>query len=108
LILDGHRIRNRQGLCAVRPGAHAIDGAPACFNPNKVVAQIVELLLDARLARLADGHHADHRSNPDRDAQHGQDAAHLVPEQRHHRGTQQSRAIHEDSSQGIFLAFADK
>ncbi len=72
LALDGLGVGNRQCDCVMRPGADAVDRAPAGFNPHEVVAQIVELLFDAGLARLANGHHANHRRNPDSDSQDGQ------------------------------------
>lgn len=43
----------------------------------------IELLVDAGLFRFADGHNTDHRGNPDGDAQDGQNASHLIPEQSH-------------------------
>ncbi len=90
-------------------GAHAVDGAAAGLNPHEIVAQIIKLLFDARLSRLADGHHADYGGNSDGDAQHSQYAAHFIPEQRHHCRTQQSRSIHGFTSIAIlFLSSRDK
>jgi len=65
--------------------AHSVHGTAACLNPNEVVSQIVQLLLDARLARFTDGHNANHCGNADGDAKHSQQAAHLVSRQRHQR-----------------------
>lgn len=65
------------------PGADAVDGAPAGLDPHEVVAQVVELLLDLDRPGLADGDNADHRPDADGNAQHGEDAAHLVA----HQGT---------------------
>jgi hypothetical protein len=87
----------------VRPGPHPIDSAAASLNPNKIVSQIIELLFDARLPRLANRHYADHGGDSNGDAQHGQYAAHFVPEQRHDSGTQQSRAIHESTPCAILV-----
>jgi hypothetical protein len=66
----------------VRARAHAVHRAAPCFNPYKVIAQIIQLLLDPRLSRFANGDNANHRCDPDSDAQDRQDAAHFVSEQR--------------------------
>jgi hypothetical protein len=55
-------------------GAHAIHGPPAFLDPHEVVAKVVELLLDARLAGFTYSDNADDGSDPDRDAEDGQDA----------------------------------
>ena len=64
----------------------AVYRAAARFNPDKVIPEIVELLLDAGLPRFADGHNANDCRNPDSDAQHRQNAAHLVSEERNESG----------------------
>jgi hypothetical protein len=66
----------------VRARAHAVHRAASGFNPYKVIAQIIQLLLDARLSRFADSHNANHRCDPDGYPQDRQDAAHLVSEER--------------------------
>ena len=65
----------------MRSGADAVDRAPARFDPDEVVTEIVELLLDAGLSRFANGYDANHRGDPDGDAEDGEDASHLVAEQ---------------------------
>ena len=61
-------------------GAYTVDCATARFNPDEVVSKIVELLLDARLSRLADGYYTDDLSYSDGDPKDGKNASHLVPE----------------------------
>src|ERR1700686_655251 len=70
----------------VRPGPSALDGAAARFDPHEIVAEIVHLLFNARLASFADGYHADHGGDADSDAHDGQHAAHFISEQGHKRG----------------------
>jgi hypothetical protein len=84
LILDGNSVAHNQGLRAVGAGAPAIDGAAARFDPNEIVAEIVELLFDASLAGFADGHDANHRSDANGDAEDGQHAAQFVAQQGDH------------------------
>jgi hypothetical protein len=93
LILDGHRVGDRQGCRVSRAGAHSADGPTARFDPDEIVAEIVELLLDAHLAGLADGDDADHCRDPDRDPEDRQKAPHFVPEQRHQSGSKQARVV---------------
>ena len=93
MILDGDRVGQHQRLCPVCSRANTVDGAPAGLNPHKIVAQIVELLLDPRLPRFSYGHDANNRRNPDGDAQDRQDAAHFIPEQCHKGRSQQRRVI---------------
>ena len=83
LVLDGYGVGHNQRLRIMRARAHAVDRAPASLNPDEVVPQIIQLLLDSRLSRFANGHDADHGGNPDGDPQNRQDASHLVSEQRH-------------------------
>jgi hypothetical protein len=49
---------------------------------DESVTEVPEVLLHAGLPGLSDRHHADHGSNPDRDAEDRERAAQLVPEQR--------------------------
>ena len=70
-----------EGRYPVRAGAYAIDGAAACFDPHEIVAKIIHLLFDTRLASFADGYHTDHGSDADGDAHDGQHAAHFISEQ---------------------------
>jgi hypothetical protein len=51
------------------------------------------LLLDAGLTRFTDGHNTNHGRDSDRYAQDRQDAAHLVPKERHHGGLKESCVI---------------
>ncbi len=86
LVLDGNGIRHHQCFCIVRARAHAVHGTASCFNPDKIIPEIVQLLLDAGLSRLADGHDANDGRNPYRDSQDSQDAPHLISEQRNESG----------------------
>ncbi len=94
LILNGHSIAHHQRFRAVCSGAPAIDGASPRFNPYKIVAKAVELLLDARLARFSNRHHANHRRDPDGDAQDRKNTPQFVSQQRDERRAQQARVIH--------------
>jgi hypothetical protein len=78
----------------VSAGADAIDRAASGFNPDEVVSQVVEVLLDSGLPGIADGHNTDDSGNPNGDTQNRQDASHLVAQQGHHRGPKQSSVVH--------------
>jgi hypothetical protein len=66
----------------VRARAHAIHRAASRLNPDKIVPEIVQLLLDTGLSRFADSHDANDCRNAYRYSQDSQDAAHLIPEER--------------------------
>jgi hypothetical protein len=82
LVLDGEGVRHHQRLRVVRARADPVYGAASCFNPDKIIPEIVQLLLDTGLSRFADGHNANDCRDAYRDPQDSQDAAHLVSEQR--------------------------
>ena len=63
-------------------------------NPDEVVSEVVEVLLDSGLPGIADGHYTDDSGNPNGDAQDCQDASHLVPEQGHNCGSKQGSVVH--------------
>ena len=98
MILDGHGVGEHQRFRAVRARANAVDGATSRFNPYKIVAEIIKLMLDPRLTGLADGHHANHRGDPDGDTQDREHASQLVAQQRDDGGPQQRGVIHFSSS----------
>jgi hypothetical protein len=79
-------------------GADAVYRSASSFNPDEVVPQVVELLLDPGLSGVADGHNTDDSGNPNGDAQDRQDASHLVPEEGHHRRSKQGPVVHNSSS----------
>ena len=81
LVFDGDGVGYNQGFGVVSAGAYAVDGAAASFDPNEIVAEIVEMLLDAGLAGLPDGDDADDGGNADGDTEDGQDAAQFVAKQ---------------------------
>src|SRR5665213_255769 len=89
LVPDGNCIGHRKAARTVRSGSHSVHSSPALLDPNKVVAEVVHLLLDLRLAGLADRHDADHRADPDGDPEHGKRAAHLVTDEREKRGAEE-------------------
>jgi hypothetical protein len=82
----------------VSPGLHPIHGTPSGLDPNEVVPQIVQLLLDAGLPSLADSHNTDDRCDPYGYPQNRKDASHLVSEQRYQCGSKQGCVIHDSSS----------
>jgi hypothetical protein len=57
LIFDRDGIGHDQRLRVMRACADAVDRPTARFNPDEVVAKIVQLLLDSRLSGFADGRH---------------------------------------------------
>src|SRR5882757_3889367 len=63
LVLDGHGISHHQRLRIVSAGADAIDRPASGFNPDKVVSQVVEVLLDSGLPGIADGNYTDDSGN---------------------------------------------
>jgi hypothetical protein len=97
LIFEGHGIGHRQRFGVMCPCPDAIDRPPASLNPDKIIPQIVQLQLDPRLSRFADGDDADDRRDSDGYSQNRQDASHLVSKQRHQGGLQQGRVIHRSS-----------
>jgi len=94
LVLDRHRIGERQRLRPAHARSNPVHRPAPGLDPDEVVPEIVHLLLDLGLAGLADGDHADHRGDSDRDAEDGQKASRLVAEQSPERGSEESRAIH--------------
>src|SRR6202041_2752866 len=78
LILDGHGIGHHQRLRIVCACHHAIDRTTARLNPNKVIAQVVQLLLDPSLSGFTDGNNTDYGRNPDTDPQDRENASHLI------------------------------
>ena len=51
-------------------GANPVDGASARFDPDEVVAEVVQMLFDAGLPSLADGNDANYGCDADGNAQH--------------------------------------
>ena len=85
----------------MRACANPVDRPAAGLNPNEVVTEIVQVLLDSRLSRFTDGHNTDHSRNPDGDPENRQDASHLVSEQRHQCRSKESCVVHKsDASLG--------
>src|SRR5439155_22736709 len=92
------RIAQRQGLRAARARAQAVDVAAAGLDPDHVVADTADLLLDLVGRPLAHRHAADDRAHADDDAQHGQNAAHLVARERSQRDSKQLAEIKHATS----------
>src|SRR2546430_5650471 len=67
IFLDGHGISKHKCFGAMSAGANAVDRPPARLNPHKIVAEVIELLFDTRLAGFANSHHANHGSDADGD-----------------------------------------
>jgi hypothetical protein len=63
----------------VGTGPHPIYGAPTGLNPDKIIAQIIELLLYLSLTRVADRNNADNRAYANGNAENRQRTAQLVP-----------------------------
>lgn len=76
----------------------AVDGAAASFDPNEIVAEIVELLLDTSLASFADGDNTDDCGDADGDPQDRENAAHFISEQCDESGSKESRVVHRCSA----------
>src|SRR5262249_10798533 len=69
LILDRDGIGEHQALRPTGSGADPVHGAAPSLDPDEVVPEVPELLLDTRLAGLADRHNADDRGDADGDAE---------------------------------------
>ncbi len=93
LILNSHGVSHHQRLGVMCPSSDAIHRSSSRLNPHKVVAQIVQLLLDARLSCFSDRNNTNDRGDPDGNSQYRQDAAHLVSEQRHQGGSKERRVV---------------
>jgi hypothetical protein len=78
----------------MRARADAVHRSASGFNPDEVVSEVVEVLLDSGLPGIADGHYTDDSGNPNGYAQDCQDASHLVPEQGHNCGSKQGSVVH--------------
>src|SRR5258706_526356 len=79
---------------AARPGADAIHRPSAGLDPDEVVAEVIELLLDPRLTSSPDGHNADDRGDSDGDPEHREQAAHLVSQKCPNGAAQQGQVVH--------------
>src|SRR5262249_48203806 len=69
LILDGGCVGHDQSFRIVSARTHAVYRTATCFDPDKIVTQVVQLLLDARLACFSDCDDTNHRGDPNRDAE---------------------------------------
>jgi hypothetical protein len=94
LVFDGSGVGHGEGRRSVRAGAYAIDRAASGFDPHEIVAEIVHLFFDARLAGFADGYDADYGSDADGDAHDSQQAAHFISEQGDERGAKKCGVVH--------------
>ena len=94
LVLDRNSIGHHQRARIMRARAHSVHRSASSFDPNEVVSEVVQLLLDSRLSRVANCHDTDDRRNPDGDSQNRQDASHLVSEQRNQGGSKKSSVVH--------------
>src|SRR5437763_13978812 len=97
LILNSHGIAHHQRFRTVCTSASAIDGAPARLDPHEILAEAVELLLDARLAGFSNRNDANHGGDPDRDTQDREHTSQFVSQQRNERRPQQTCVIHFSS-----------
>ncbi len=65
LLDDSMGVIEHQRPSAARTRPHAVPGTATGLDPNKVIAQALQLVFDLAAARIADGNHADKRSNAD-------------------------------------------
>ncbi len=94
LLGDGMGVVEHQRPSAARSRPHAVPGPAAGLDPDKVVAQTLQLVFYLAAAGIADGNHADKRSHADGDAQNGEDTAKPVPREGYERFPKQSLEIH--------------
>ena len=99
LPLNGSSIFENQ--CPAAPGTHAytIGRARSRFNPDHVVAQVMQLLFDPCRTGVTDGDHADKRSYAHGDAQNRQGAPDLVSGQLPERFGKNSAQVRQHASQ---------
>ncbi len=69
LILDRDGVGHDQRLRVMGARADAVDCPATRLNPDKVLAEVVQVLLNSCLSRFADGHDTDHSGNPDHDSE---------------------------------------
>src|SRR5712692_1064001 len=74
--------------------AHAIDVSAAGFNPQEIVAQQQELLVDAIGAAFPDGDRTNHGADADSDSEQGQRGAEFVPAHRPQRRANDCSPVH--------------
>jgi hypothetical protein len=74
-------IAKYQSPAAAAANAYSVACTTAGFNPDKVIANFAELVFYTAGTSVADGDHADKRSNAHDDSQHGQEAAYPVAHQ---------------------------
>src|SRR6266481_939102 len=108
LVLNGDSIRHHQSLRIVRAGADAVYRAASCLNPDKIIPEIVQLLLDAGLPRFPDSNDAYDCHNTYRDSQDSQNAAHLISEERNESGLEKSCVVHTISLERNSRAAQDR
>ena len=75
LLLDRVQVPEGQALGPMGAGPHPIDITVAGFNPDNVLAQTADLVLDLSRGTLADRHTAEEGAHPDTDAQGRKHAA---------------------------------
>jgi predicted lipoprotein len=82
LIRDRRRISENE--CAVATGsvADAIAGAAAGLDPDKVVAEILKLLLNTAAAGVSDCDDADERAYTHGNSKNGEQTSNPIPAQR--------------------------
>ena len=98
LVLDRNGIGHHQRARIMRARAHSVDRPAPSFDPDEVVSEVVQLLLDSRLSRVPDCHDTDDRRNSDGNSQNRQDASHLVSEQRNQCGSKECSVVHSSNA----------
>src|SRR5262249_33796041 len=78
LLLDGVHIPQRQALGPMRPRPDPIDIAVASFDPDEVLAQAADLLLDLPRRPLPNRDTTDKGADTDTDSQHTEHTAERV------------------------------
>jgi hypothetical protein len=82
LIQNGLSIPHHQRLATAAADANSIARSATGFNPDEVIADIAELRFHTAGTSITDGDNANERPNAHNDAQHCQEAANAVANQR--------------------------
>jgi hypothetical protein len=94
VLLARVQIPHGEALRSVRPSPHAIDTAGAGLDPDEMLPQAADLVLDLLRGPVSDGHTAHKRPRPDTDPEHTEGTAPRMTRERVQGDGQDERKAH--------------
>src|SRR5215831_8303207 len=94
LLLNRFGIGEYKSLGALGAGSDAVDATPTGFNPDHVVTEVCDLLLNLVGGSSADRYTTNHRRDADDDSEHCEHTSHLVACQCQYGNTQNCDQTH--------------